>query len=170
MDDGPFIARLVAGLAGLTLVLLALRSGIRTFVLPRPARDGLLVVVFVSLRRLFDLVAGPGQPYAVRDRRLAWYAPLGLLLFPVVVIVVVIAGYGLIYWALGLGAGAALRESGSSMLTLGFAVAPDLSSTLVAFSEAAIGLILVALLIAYLPTMAEPHARDPGDAAVPRAR
>jgi hypothetical protein len=153
MDAAQFLARLAVGLAGLALVVLALRSAIRTFVLPRPARDGLLVVVFVSLRRLFDVVAGPGKPYAVRDRRLAWYAPVGLLLFPVAVIAVVIAGYGLIYWALGVGAEAALRESGSSMLTLGFAVAPDLPTTIVAFTEAAIGLILVALLIAYLPSM-----------------
>jgi hypothetical protein len=147
------LARVGAALAGIAVVLLAVRSAIRTFVLPRPARDGLLAFVFVNLRKVFNLVAGPTRPYAVRDRRLAWFAPVGLLLFPVVVVVVIIAGYTLIYWALGLDPEAALRESGSSMLTLGFSVAPDLATTLVAFSQAAIGLVMVALLIAYLPTM-----------------
>lgn len=153
MDAPEILARAIAGLAGITVVLLAVRSAIRTFVLPRPARDGLLAFVFTNLRKVFNTVAGPTKPYPVRDRRLAWFAPVGLLLFPVAVITVVIAGYSLIYWSLGLDPEAALRESGSSLLTLGFSVAPDLPTTLVAFSEAAIGLILIALLIAYLPTM-----------------
>jgi fumarate reductase subunit D len=147
------LTRVGVALAGIAVVLLAVRSAIRTFVLPRPARDGLLAFVFVNVRKVFNLVAGPTRPYAVRDRRLAWFAPVGLLLFPVVEVVVIIAGYTLIYWALGLDLEAALRESGSSMLTLGFSVAPDLATTLVAFSQAAIGLVMVALLIAYLPTM-----------------
>jgi AcrR family transcriptional regulator len=43
--------------------------------------------------------------------------------------------------------------SGSSLLTLGFATADGMLQTALVFSEAAIGLILVALMIAYLPTI-----------------
>ena len=43
--------------------------------------------------------------------------------------------------------------SGSSLLTLGFERPAGLGSALVAFSEAAIGLGLLAVLIAYLPTI-----------------
>ena len=43
--------------------------------------------------------------------------------------------------------------SGSALLTLGFANADDLPRTVVMYTEAAIGLIMVALLISYLPTM-----------------
>lgn len=43
--------------------------------------------------------------------------------------------------------------SGSSLLTLGFAQGTTFWHTLLAFEEATTGLILVALLIAYLPTM-----------------
>jgi len=43
--------------------------------------------------------------------------------------------------------------SGSSLLTLGFAPVENLPQMILAFTEAAIGLGLVALLIAYLPTM-----------------
>ena len=43
--------------------------------------------------------------------------------------------------------------SGSSMFTLGFVRPPDLATTTLAFFEAASGLALLALLIAYLPTI-----------------
>jgi hypothetical protein len=45
------------------------------------------------------------------------------------------------------------RLSGSSLLTLGFATADNFFINLLIFTEATLGLILVALLIAYLPTM-----------------
>jgi hypothetical protein len=58
------------------------------------------------------------------------------------------------YWALGVGdLYTDLRLSGSSLLTLGFATSDNLLVNLLVFSEATLGLILVALLIAYLPTM-----------------
>jgi len=47
----------------------------------------------------------------------------------------------------------AILDSGSSLLTLGFARPEALGGDLVAFSEAVIGLGMVALLIAYLPTI-----------------
>jgi hypothetical protein len=58
------------------------------------------------------------------------------------------------YWALGIETwGRAFVLSGSSILTLGFATADTLPQTVLAFTEATAGLILVAMLIAYLPTM-----------------
>ena len=43
--------------------------------------------------------------------------------------------------------------SGSSLLTLGFTKTEGVLSLLLEFSEAALGLTMIALLIAYLPTM-----------------
>jgi hypothetical protein len=58
------------------------------------------------------------------------------------------------FWALGASSWYdAFRISGSSVLTLGFAIADGTFRSALALSEAAIGLILVALLISYLPTM-----------------
>ena len=58
------------------------------------------------------------------------------------------------FWALEPGTiEAAARQSGSALLTLGFAQIDGWPALLLSFGEAAIGLILVALLIAYLPTM-----------------
>lgn len=58
------------------------------------------------------------------------------------------------YWALGgLTFGEALVLSGSAVFTLGFVLPQTPLQTILVFSEAALGLILVALLIAYLPTI-----------------
>jgi hypothetical protein len=53
----------------------------------------------------------------------------------------------------------AFRISGSSLLTLGYAKGDSLFHTVLEFSEATIGLLLVALLIAYLPTMYNAFSR-----------
>jgi hypothetical protein len=64
------------------------------------------------------------------------------------------------YWALGVGGlFAVFRLSGSSLFTLGFDIAKTPVVTVFAFSEAMLGLMLVGLLIAYLPTMYSAFAR-----------
>jgi hypothetical protein len=49
--------------------------------------------------------------------------------------------------------------SGSSIYTLGFAVPPNLPTTVLAFSEAGFGLVLLAMLISYLPSMYQSFQR-----------
>jgi hypothetical protein len=53
----------------------------------------------------------------------------------------------------------ALMTSGSSLFTLGFERPPDLPGAFAAFTEATMGLGLVALLIAYLPTIYNSFSR-----------
>jgi hypothetical protein len=147
-------------LLGLALVLATLRSAIRTFVLPRSANDPLTYVVFVTIWQLFRVRMLPARTFAEREKIAAWYAPVGLLSLPPTWLILVFVGYAGMFWALGISSGyEALRVSGSSLLTLGFANASDLPKTLLMFSEAALGLILVALLIAYLPTMYSAFSR-----------
>jgi hypothetical protein len=139
---------------GILLVLRAILSAIRTFVLPRAANDLIARLVFVSVRRVFDIAARMAGSYPRRDRLMSYFGPFALMALPVVWLVVVGAGYTLIFWALGARPfGQALIDSGSSLLTLGFAHPKSVVDDLVAFSEAVIGLGLVALLIAYLPTI-----------------
>lgn len=129
-------------------------SAVRTFVLARAARDGLTVAVFVAVRWIFKLLLIGRRSFLARDRVMAVYAPYGLLALPIVWLMCVMLGYTLMYWAVGAETWrSALTYSGSSLLTLGFAAPHNLPMTLLAFSEAAIGLIAVALLISYLPTM-----------------
>jgi hypothetical protein len=64
------------------------------------------------------------------------------------------------YWAMDAGdLFAAFRLSGSSLFTLGFDISKTPVITAFAFSEAMLGLMLVGLLIAYLPTMYSAFAR-----------
>jgi hypothetical protein len=145
---------------GLGIVLGTLFSAIETFVLPRSANDPLTRVVFLTTRLLFNLRLRKANTYFQRDRILALYAPISLLLLPPVWLALVLIGYMCMYRATGTVAWSqAFRISGSSLLTLGIANADDLFRTILMFSEAAIGLILVALLIAYLPTMYSAFSR-----------
>ncbi len=146
--------RILAFVMGLALVLMALNSAIRTLVLPRAASDTISGFVFTSLRWLFELPLRRTQEYATIDRVMALYAPVAVLTLLPVWLIIVTVGYIGMYWATGIDS---WREdfvmSGSSLLTLGYAKGTTLVHTLLSFSEATIGLILVALLIAYLPAM-----------------
>lgn len=147
-------ARLSFFFLGLAIVAGTLYSAIETFVLPRSANDPLTRLVFLSIRRLFDLRTKRARSYQERDRIMAFYAPITLLALPPVWLVLVLLGYTGMFWALGVPSWrGAFTASGSSLLTLGFAPLDDLPKQMLAFSEATIGLGLVALLIAYLPTM-----------------
>ena len=148
------LLRSLAFLLGVAAVLLALRSAIQTFVLPRSARDRLTGMVFQAVRRLFDLRIRWIHSYRDQDRIMAFYAPLSLLMLLPTWLGIILAGYMAMFWGLGAQSwGQAFWLSGSSLFTLGFATADTRSQQLLIFSEATIGLILVALLIAYLPTM-----------------
>jgi hypothetical protein len=161
MDILQIAARVVAFLFGVWLIGFTVMSAIRTFVLPRSDRVFLTGIVFTSLRRLFDLRLRNVTSYAERDRLMAFYAPFGLLLLPYVWLTLVVIAYTAIFWAVsdGLGWRGAFVLSGSSLLTLGFRFVDEIPLIVLAFSEAMMGLGLVALLIAYLPTMYSAFSR-----------
>ncbi len=147
-------ARVLSFPVGVLIIVLTLFSAIRTFVLPRSARDPLTRRIFLSSRKVFTWLTRKATTYEQRDAVWAMYAPITLLLMPVVWITLVMTGYALIYWSIGV---PSLYDSfiisGSSILTLGFAPTTGLPATVFEFTEAMLGLILIALLIAYLPTM-----------------
>jgi hypothetical protein len=143
------------GVAGTLLVALTLDSTVRTFVLPRGVTVMYTRIVFVSMRRLFLAAMHFTKTYEGRDRVMALYAPLTLLVLPFVWIVMTVIGFTLLFRSVGIEPfRRAFEMSGSSLLTLGFVQPPDtLPAMVLAFFEAAIGLGLLALLIAYLPTI-----------------
>lgn len=148
------LTHVAAFLIGLVIVGGTFLSAVRTFVLPRSAPDQLTRLIFLLVRRGFNLLLRRAASYEDRDRVMALYAPLALLAMPPVWLICVLGGYIGMYWALGVPTWrAAFRASGSSLLTLGFAPLDTLAETMLGYSEATLGLILVALLIAYLPTI-----------------
>jgi hypothetical protein len=146
--------RILAVAAGAVIVWETVGAAVRTVILPRAVPSRLTRVVFLSLRFFFQLWIGKRADYARRDRVMAMYAPVGLLALLVAWVTLTLAAYLLIFW--GLSAGSpfdAFVFSGSSLLTLGLAHPEGVAGTALAFTEAGIGLFLLALLITYLPTI-----------------
>src|SRR5919106_3269479 len=148
------VLRVVAFLAGTAAVVATVGSAVRTVVIPRGIPSRLTRFVFFQMRRLFRLRARPSAPFEKRDDVMALYAPVSLLILVLTWITIVIFAFAGMYWGLG---GRSLPESftlsGSAVLTLGFAEPSDLPATVLVFAEAALGLILLALLITYLPSI-----------------
>jgi hypothetical protein len=151
----PLIIRVIVFVAGVSLVAWTLFSAIRTIVLPRGAPDQLTRIEFAGVRRvLLALPLRLARSYEQTDRVLAFYAPISLLALLFAWLALVLVGYTGIFRAAGVPSWyEALRASGSSLLTLGFSPTEGLGLTLLGFSEAAIGLTMVAMLIAYLPSI-----------------
>ena len=140
--------------AGVVIVIFTLSSALSTFVLPRAARSQLNRIVFGLLRRVFNFIMHFAKTYERRDAIMAYYAPIGLMLLLPTWYLLTLLGYAAMYWTLGAGEfSAVVRLSGSSLIGLGFEASETPFVTVLVFSEAMIGLILVAMLIAYLPTM-----------------
>ena len=148
-------------LGGVALVVAVIDSALRTFVLPRGARTPLTRIVFTILREIFDLIASPAKTYERRDRIMALYAPIGLLLLVAVWLVMVMTGYLLLFRALSVDTWErAFELSGSSIFTLGVVAPPEgVGHHALVYSEAAVGLGVVALLISYLPTIYNAFSR-----------
>ena len=145
---------ILAFILGLALIISTLFSALSTFVLPRSARSWLTRIVFGNLRRAFEKIIRFAKSYERKEAIYAYFAPIGLLLLVPAWYILLAIGYAAIYWSLGTGdILTSFRLSGSSLLTLGFATSENIFVNLLIFSEATLGLILVALLIAYLPTM-----------------
>ena len=145
----------IALIVGLTLVFGTASSLIRTLVVPRALISRLSVTVArQGVRRTFLFIAGRFNSYEAKDKILALSAPVSLIVILMAWLALFGLGYGLILWAFIDGSlVAAMREAGSSMLTLGFASTPGRAGTLLDFFAAFTGLIVIALQIAYLPTI-----------------
>ena len=152
--------RIVTFALGTTLILWSLYSAVQTLVLPRSTQDKLTRLLFVSILAIFSIGLRRLHTYAQRDRLMAFYAPVCLLSLVPTWLTLLLLGYTGVFWSLGeLSWQESFRISGSSLLTLGFAVSKSFTSTLLEFSEAALGLMMVAILIAYLPTMYSAFSR-----------
>ncbi|MBI3745688.1 MAG: hypothetical protein HY264_04040 [Chloroflexi bacterium] len=152
--DPEVALRAAAAILGALVAARALYSAIRTIILPRSSNDWVTRVAFIAVRAVLDLIAPPKRPYAWRDRVFAYFGPVGLLAAALTWILLVFAGFTLLFWGTGTTTlGQAARESGSALLTLGFYSPPGGIQTALTFIEAVLGLGLAALLVTYLPTI-----------------
>jgi hypothetical protein len=148
------VAQVVAVVAGTLVVGWTLASAVKSVVVPRGVIPSITRVHFVSIRKLFNIFAGPSRPYETRDRVLALYAPLALVTLPAVWAVLVLVGFTAIFWGAGVQPlTEAFATSGSSLFTLGFLHPGETARITLVFIEAGIGLGLISLMISYLPTI-----------------
>lgn len=141
--------------AGLIAVLGTAGSLVKTLILPRGLTSRLSV--FVGRRivwKSFLFIANRFNSYEAKDRILALSGPVSLLMLLVTWILSFFLGYALLLWPLsGASFAHALQASGAALFTLGIAGRVGGGETVVDFFAAASGLIVVALQIAYLPTL-----------------
>lgn len=155
------VIRLGFALLGLWLVYVTVLTTIRVFVLPRGENAWLARQIFRIVYQLFLLSAYKKESYQERDAVLALFAPVVLLVQPMIYLSLIIIGFTPIYWALSndplilFSFEEAFFLSGSSLMTLGFAPvgAHNIPMQIFTFTQAAMGMMFVALLIAYLPTI-----------------
>lgn len=155
------VARTGIAFLGLWLVYFTVQTTIRVFVLPRGENAWLSRQIFRVVYQVFLFAAYKKATYAERDAILALFAPVVLLIQPLIYLALIVLGFTPIYWTLQPEALTlyTLQESfflsGSSLMTLGFApvAATNIPVQILAFTQAAMGMIFVALLIAYLPTI-----------------
>jgi hypothetical protein len=123
-----------------------------TLVIPR-GRVGFIKVVDRFVDRVYTAGGRLVRSWDRRDALLASQpvVTLGLLLF--IWLAGFVVGFGLLLWLPGGSFPDALREAGSSLFTLGFAARNVAEPRVVDFFAAASGLVIVALQIAYLPTL-----------------
>ena len=147
------VAKIVAFGAGLFVVQAVLRSAVRTVVVPRGERVLLPRLVFLGMRAFYGLITRHIDQHDHREAVLARFAPMSLLVLAASWVTIVLLAFIPMYWALSdITWRNSLLLSGSSITTLGF-TAPNLVDAVMSFVEAFIGLGLLAMLIAYLPTL-----------------
>ncbi len=160
-DLVEILLRVILFLAGGYLAGWTVMSAIRSFVLPRGDNVPLTRFVFRRMSQVYRLLAKRTKTYAEQDRIMALFAPVTLLILPVVWLFLILTGYTAMFFALGEGTlYESFKISGSSLYTLGFFTVESLPSngmaffaTIMEFTEATIGLGLIAIVISYLPTM-----------------
>jgi hypothetical protein len=151
--------RVLCGILGVFLQLVVLDAAIRTFLLPRVANVRLSRYAARSIAVIFRLIAG-NKSYPTKDRILSLYASIALLMYQVVWLSLSLVAFGFIYIASGTSTfSSAFDISGSNIIGLGIVAARRGSVTALEFVEAGIGLTLLALLIAFIPTLYQSFQR-----------
>ncbi|WP_345633243.1 hypothetical protein [Rugosimonospora acidiphila] len=159
------------GVVGGLLLLVTLGSILRNMVVPRGLGSLLTKMVWRVLRRVLLAVSRPFDSYEARDRLLAWLAPLVLVGVLGSWLLSIFCAYGLMMHAVSdLNWPSSFREAGSSLFTLGFASGARSQLNALDFLAAATGPVIIALQIAYLPTLYDAYNRRETEVTLLQAR
>jgi hypothetical protein len=140
---------------GLAVLVYTWASVVFTLVLPRaqwgPSR--LSIVINRCTRRVFTALSRFAKDYETRDAILAPIGPIAVLAQLVVWLLLIGVGFVLILVPYTHDFDNAVVQVGAAMFTLGFARSAHATNDTVAVFAAASGFIIIALQIAYLPSL-----------------
>jgi hypothetical protein len=156
----PEIVRWFGFVVGTVLVWLTIASIVSTLVVPRFVPSRIAYGAWMTARAVFRYLIQFVSTFEEKDRVLAFQGPVSLLLLLMQWLVLAFVGYALMFLPFdGGNFGEGLRISGSSLLTLGFDAPSNNAPPTIIFLAAATGLVVVALLIGYLPTIYSAFSR-----------
>jgi hypothetical protein len=153
------VLRAIGAILGGVLVLVTSASVLRTLVVPGGRAGLVLRGVDRATDAVFRLAASRARSAESRHHLFQAQAPLILAAMLLVWLFGYLLAYALLLWPQTGDLAAAWREAGSSLLTLGFASTREGGATVVDFLAGATGLVVVALQIAYLPTLYSSFSR-----------
>ncbi len=146
--------RIAGFLFGLVVLMATLANVFTTLVVPRATSSRMLRVISKGLVTAVRPLLRRTSTYEAKDRIMAKVGPLGMVLLFVVWLVLLVIAFGFIaWWPSGTNLAHALAVAGSSVFTLGIANETGHGSEGIEFIAAGTGLLVIALEIAYLPTL-----------------
>ena len=175
---------LLWAIVGIVLIGVVLLDAFETVVLPRRVAHGAWLarlVIWASWHLWSCPARGPWRRGERRETYLSFYGPSALLLLIGVWATGLIGGFALLLWGLGVpfvatgggaGFGTTLYGSGTTFFTLGLGdVLPHTAlGRLLVVLEAGIGFAFLALIIAYMPVLAQAFSQREVNVALLDAR
>jgi hypothetical protein len=167
----PAGGRAVAAVIGGLLVLTSVFSVVGTMVVSRSVTGRLTRWVDKTVDWAYQLVLARVGEYRRRDRILATQAAAILLAQLATWLIVAYVGFALLLWPFAhRGVVSSFIDAGSSLFTLGFAVPSGAVPAVFVFLAAAVGLVVITVQIAYLPTLYAAFNRRETEVALLNAR
>src|SRR5215472_7605663 len=167
----PLAGRIVAAVIGGLLVLTCVSSVTGTLIVSRSVRSRLTRGVDRAVDWAYRPAVARAADFRRRDRILATQAAAILLAQLATWLLVAYVGFALLLWPFATrGVVSAFTDAGSSMFTLGFAVPAGAAPAVIVFLAAAVGLVILTLQIAYLPTLYAAFNRRETEVALLNAR
>ena len=144
----------VGFVAAAAVVVATVLSAVQAVVLPRATQNAIPALTTVSVRAVLRLRIRGIENYDDRDRVMAMLAPVALMLMLVTWLLLIFAAYSVMFFTLsGRSLARSIELSGSSLVTLGTSSDPRFGPSVLSYSEAGLGLLVVALFITYFPSI-----------------
>jgi hypothetical protein len=146
--------RLIALVIGIVILASTALSVFAALVVPRAASSRAMRIVARALNGTTRRVLPHLPSYEARDRLMSMVGPAAMVSLFVLWLSAFVVGFGFVsWWSSGQSFGSALEIAGSSVFTLGIVTSPGSGTKAIEIIASGVGLLVVALEIAYLPAL-----------------